>query len=220
MAALPKPTAAAPTASPPRRISWLLCVPAVLIAACVLVGARLFLDVSSLSPRVLYSRVISSASLCAAGVPAGGVALEPWRATAQLNATRWQYVNVSLGAYPDGSPIKHYVTSQANVWGLAASQAWEAETFKCVGGVADLAHCTRVRACAVAAAAAAAAAAWHVARRLPASHIRRAARSPAGSSAPSSRARAPRAWRRGSRSTPPRRGRLHSRCWTLAAGSV
>jgi hypothetical protein len=185
--------------SPPRRISWLLCVPAVLIAACVLVGARLFLDASSLSPKVLYSRVISSASLCAAGVPAGGVALEPWRATAQLNATRWQYVNVSLGAFPDGSPIKHYLSAQANIWGLAASQSWEAETFKCVGGGADPAACS-------------------AARSLPATFAAPPAARFAGSSAPSSRARAPRALRRGSRSTPPRRGHLRSRCWTLAAG--
>lgn len=131
-ATLPKGAGASPSVPPLRgpRQSWLLCVPAALIACCVLVGARMYLDVASLSPRVLYSRVIASTSLCPSGVPPGGLAIEAWRAAAQLNASRWQYANVSMSTFPDGSPVRHVITPSANVWGLAKSGSWEHETFK------------------------------------------------------------------------------------------
>lgn len=62
--------------------------------------------------------------------PPEGMYIDPHRALAQLNVSKWQFRNVSWNIFPDGFPVHHYESSQSNVFELARKQWWESETFR------------------------------------------------------------------------------------------
>ena len=96
-----------------------------LIALCAGAGVRVYGDAAASLPRVLYHRALAAGAGFGSGAAcgaAGSVVLEPWRASAQVNVTRWQYGNISRSTFPDGAPVRHYDSPNSNVWGLAQSQ--------------------------------------------------------------------------------------------------
>ena len=90
-----------------------------LIAMCAGVALRVYGEAAASLPRVLYHRALAGGGLGGGGE---GCTLPPWRASAQLNISRWQYANVSRSVFPDGAPVRHFDSPNANVWGLAESQ--------------------------------------------------------------------------------------------------
>ena len=96
-----------------------------LIALCAGAGVRVYGDAAASLPRVLYHRALAAGAGFGSGAAcgaAGSVVLEPWRASAQVNVTRWQYGNISHSTFPDGAPVRHYDSPNSNVWRLAQTQ--------------------------------------------------------------------------------------------------
>ena len=119
---MPAPSSprAPPACTPSQAIVLVMLM---LIAMCAGVALRVYGEAAASLPRVLYHRALAGGSLGGSGIGGGeSCSLPLWRASSQLNISRWQYANVSRSVFPDGSPIRHFDSPNANVWPLAESQ--------------------------------------------------------------------------------------------------